>query len=125
MPIGGGTFQSYDKIIPGIYANFESVNIEELNPQTGTVAFLIPVLNTKEEFPTVTLVTASTYKTLAVQFASTNCISAENLIQYSTEIFCNATQIYWIPIKTKYEIACTQCAKAWHTQSIKPIKKNT
>lgn len=99
MAFGGGTFTTYDKIIPGVYANFENNDVNDLAPTTGTVAFLVPVLSTVVQFPKTTLVTPNNYKTIAIEFSSTGVLNTREIIDYCTEIFCNSHQIYLIPVK--------------------------
>lgn len=126
MAFGGGTFTSYTKIIPGVYANFENVDMVENAPTTGYVALVTPfitkqkmtpyswddsdkqykagtVTETDFELPDVATITNTNYSQQAVVFANETFFPVAHILMQWKEILVNATQIYIIPIPYQIE----------------------
>ena len=127
MSFGGGIFgNDYNKIIPGVYANFENVDLIENAPITGSVAFVIPFITKQEittytwtktqdepeqweyvkgttittnfDLPEVTTITGTNYSQKAVLFANETFYPVSDMLKQWKEILVNAIQIYTIPI---------------------------
>ena len=121
MAFGGGTFTSFTKTIPGVYANFENVELIENAPTTGYVAFVLPFI-TKQiditftwsetsrsyvsgtpvqkdfELPEVATITSTNYSQKSVIFANEDYYPVANILAQLKEILVNATQVFVIPI---------------------------
>lgn len=107
MPFGGGTFKSgvYDKIIPGVYANFENISSLEDNLTTGVVVFAIPFVSVDRTEgktyaePNVTRVTKLTYRTEISKFANELFYPVADLLKQCQEIFNYASVVYLVPLR--------------------------
>lgn len=95
MPLGGGTFTEYNKVIPGVYVQFKDIVPINYIDSIGHVAIICPV----EE-----IVSTDNYLvTLTRQNYISNIVTPVNLRldvfqNFLREVFINATEVYLIKV---------------------------
>ena len=102
--IGGGTFDNYDKIVPGIYFKEEQITEVSID-SNGIVAYLLPV-NQNEPFNAI-LVNTSNYEGILMNIDD-SVIGHEIAIASVKEMLYNARYVYIIPLLVDDDDNCTE-----------------
>lgn len=95
MPLGGGTFTEYDKVIPGVYVNFKDIVPMNYVDSQGHVVIICPVTEIVSVDNYLVILTRQTYLSNTVTPVNLELSTFQNFLR---EVFINATEVYLIKV---------------------------